>query len=54
MHNDDIIIINQEGLLPRCIECGLFQTSVSTKHMASAKCIKYAKMRKDWENDKKK
>ena len=24
MHNDDIIIINQEGLLPRCIECGLF------------------------------
>jgi hypothetical protein len=53
MHNDDIIIINQEGLLPRCIKCGLFQTSVGTKHMVSATCIKYAKMRKDREKDKK-
>jgi hypothetical protein len=53
MHNYDVIIINQECLLPRCIECGLFQAFVGTKHMASATCIKYAKLRKDWENDKK-
>jgi hypothetical protein len=53
MYNDDVIIINQEGLLPRCIECGLFQAFVGTKHMVSTTCIKYAKLRKDWENDKK-
>jgi hypothetical protein len=43
MHPEDIIIIKQEGLLPRCHECGLFQANVNTaRHLNSEDCKKYA------------
>ena len=45
-HPDAIIIIQQEGLLPRCHECGLFQGNVnSAAHLASQECKKYANIK---------
>ena len=38
-HPNDIIIIEEEGLLPQCELCGLFQKNVHTeKHRTSADC----------------
>ena len=45
-HPDAIIIIQQEGLLPRCQECGLFQGNVnSARHLQSEECKKYANIK---------
>ena len=45
-HPEDIIIIMQEGLLPRCHECGLYQANVNTaKHLDSEDCKKYTMIR---------
>ena len=45
-HPNAIIIIKQEGLLPRCQECGLFQANVnSANHLESQECKKYAQIR---------
>jgi hypothetical protein len=39
-HPVDIIIIEEEGQLPQCIKCGLFQRIVDLKHQATLNCIK--------------
>jgi hypothetical protein len=45
-HPEDIIIIMQEGLLPRCNECGLYQANVNTaRHLESEDCKKYTAIR---------
>jgi hypothetical protein len=51
MHIDDTIIIAEEGPLPRCTNCGLFQLLVGKKHQETATCIKYSKIKKDRELD---
>jgi hypothetical protein len=38
-HSNDIIIIQQEGLLPQCINCGLFQQKVNTEQHKQTKKI---------------
>lgn len=51
-HPDDIIIISEEGILPQCHECGLFQQNVnSEKHLSSEDCKKYAERRKRRKNE---
>jgi hypothetical protein len=52
MHNKDTIIIQEEGHLPRCTECGLFQRSVGAKHQATADCKHWAKIHKDRDDEK--
>jgi hypothetical protein len=39
-HPEDIIIVEEEGRLPQCTKCGLFQRSVNGKHQATLDCIK--------------
>ena len=52
-HIDDIIIIRQEGLLPQCVECGLFQKNVnSSQHLNSEECKKYAAIKRNTYLDK--
>ena len=41
MHNKDTIIIEGEGRLPRCGNCGLFQRNVGPKHQQSQDCIRW-------------
>jgi hypothetical protein len=41
IHNADTIIISEEGPLPRCNICGLFQQSVGSGKKASAICLFY-------------
>lgn len=41
MHNKDTIIIEEEGRLPRCANCGLFQLNVGPKHQQSQDCIRW-------------
>ena len=46
-HPDDIIIIKKEGLLPQCVECGLFQMNVnSQKHLESEDCKRFTEIKK--------
>jgi hypothetical protein len=52
MHNIDTIIINEEGILPRCSKCGIFQYSVREAHQSSATCIKYSQLRLNREIEK--
>ena len=41
-HLNDIIIIKQEGILPQCFQCGIFQNNVnSEKHLNSDDCKRY-------------
>jgi hypothetical protein len=43
-HPNDIIIIQQEGLLPQCTNCGIFQKSALTeRHTSSVECRKHTK-----------
>ena len=49
VHNKDTIIIAEEGRLPRCGECGIFQMSVGSAHQQSADCKRWSKVRKDRE-----
>ncbi|MFK5283320.1 hypothetical protein ACI3PL_27480, partial [Lacticaseibacillus paracasei] len=45
---DDIIIIEPEGLLPQCVECGLFQRNVnSATHLESEDCKRYAEIKRN-------
>jgi hypothetical protein len=37
-HIEDIIIIEEEGLLSRCEKCGIFQKNVGEKHQQSKQC----------------
>ena len=41
-HLEHTIIIQGEGLLPRCTKCGLFQKSVDNKHQQTLDCIRFA------------
>lgn len=52
MHNKDTIVIEEEGRLPRCTECGIFQRTVDAKHKQTAECLRWSKIRKDRETDK--
>jgi hypothetical protein len=47
VHNKDTIVIEEEGCLPRCGECGIFQTSVGSAHQQTADCKRWSKVRKD-------
>jgi hypothetical protein len=40
-HLEDTIIIEDEGLLPRCTKCGFFQSIVGEKHQKSADCKRF-------------
>jgi hypothetical protein len=44
-HLKDIIIIEEEGLLPRCTKCGLFQSIVGEKHQKSADCKRFTEIK---------
>jgi hypothetical protein len=44
-HPEDTIIVEEEGLLPQCTECGLFQRDVGPKHQATKDCKKSAATR---------
>ena len=47
-HLDDIIIIEEEGLLPQCVECGLYQKNVNeASHLGSEECKRFAEIRKN-------
>jgi hypothetical protein len=45
-HPDDSIIITEEGKLPQCENCGLFQKIVDQKHKMSGECKRATKARK--------
>jgi hypothetical protein len=48
-HPEDIIIIQEEGLLPQCPNCGIFQkNSLTERHTASQQCKHYAKRKDKW------
>jgi hypothetical protein len=51
-HPEDTIIINEEGLLPQCEKCGIFQKDVGIRHQASKDCKKASKMQ-EARNDEK-
>jgi exonuclease III len=38
MHNSDTIVIREEGPLPRCSNCGIFQKDVGLQHKQSEAC----------------
>jgi hypothetical protein len=42
-HVEHTVIIQEEGPLPRCTECGLFQKDVGWKHQHSEDCKRWAK-----------
>ena len=51
-HNGDTIIVEEEGLLPQCTECGIFQMSVGPSHQQTADCQRWAKIHRDRKADK--
>jgi len=44
-HPEDTIIVEEEGLLPQCEKCGLFQSTVGLRHQDTADCKKAAATR---------
>jgi hypothetical protein len=52
-HNKDRIVIEEEGMLPKCPNCGIQQLNVGSKHIASATCIKYSMIRNERLSDMK-
>jgi hypothetical protein len=42
-----MIIIEEEGPLPRCPFCGIFQRTVGEKHIQSAICKKWTTMKQE-------
>ena len=47
-HAQDIIIIAQEGLLPQCMECGLFQKNVNeANHLDSEECKRFTEIKRN-------
>jgi hypothetical protein len=49
-HNKDTIVIEDEGRLPRCAKCGLFQKDVGLAHQQMAACLSFAQKLSNWEN----
>jgi uncharacterized cupin superfamily protein len=43
-HNDDTIVIEEEGKLPRCPSCGLFQCNVGRAHQQTKTCTEFSKI----------
>jgi hypothetical protein len=41
--NDIIIIIQQEGLLPQCTNCGIQKNALTEHHTSSVECRKHTK-----------
>ena len=39
-HPDDTIVVQQEGLYPRCVRCNMFVQNVGTAHQATKTCQK--------------
>ena len=52
VHNEDTLIVEEEGVLPRCERCGLFQREVGIKHQQSADCISWTAIRNKRADDK--
>ena len=52
VHNKDTLIVEEEGPLPRCDRCGLFQQKVGPKHQQSADCVLWTAIRKKRADDK--
>jgi hypothetical protein len=52
VHNKDTLIVEEEGPLPRCERCGLFQREVGLKHQQSADCVLWTAIRKKRADDK--
>jgi hypothetical protein len=44
-HLEDTIVIEQEGRLPRCTNCGIFSSTVGARHQASMTCRKATERR---------
>jgi hypothetical protein len=51
-HPDNCIIITEEGKLPQCENCGLFQRNVDLKHQRSEDCKRATKSRKARSDEK--
>jgi hypothetical protein len=46
VHNNNSLIVEEEGPLPRCERCGLFQLEVGPKHQQSGGCVLWTASRK--------
>jgi hypothetical protein len=51
-HLQDTIVIEEEGPLPQCIKCGLFQSIVGERHQRSADCRRFTEIREKREQAK--
>ena len=51
-HIKDTLFVEEEGTLPRCERCGLFQRIVGPKHQQSADCVRWTAIRKKRAEDK--
>ena len=52
-HLQHIIIINEEGLLPQCHQCGIFQNNVnSDQHLQSEDCKRYTDVKNNKRQDR--
>jgi hypothetical protein len=47
MHNKDTIVIKEEGVLPQCLNCGIFQSSVGLAHQKSKEYQRWSKVLKE-------
>jgi hypothetical protein len=47
MHNDDWIVIEEEGQLRRCETCGIFQCNVGTQHKQSEGCRRWTTIKQE-------
>jgi hypothetical protein len=45
MHHNATPIIEEEGRLPQCTNCGLFQSQVGDKHKATASCREFTQVK---------
>jgi hypothetical protein len=46
-HPNNAIVIEEEGLIPQCLQCGLYQQNAHTsQHTKSKECIQYTKVKK--------
>jgi predicted RNA-binding Zn-ribbon protein involved in translation (DUF1610 family) len=43
-HNEDTIIIEEEGRLPQCPSCGIFQCYVGRTHQQTKTCTEFSKI----------
>jgi hypothetical protein len=46
VHNNDSLIVEEEGPLPRCERCGLFQREVGLKLQQSGDCVLWTAIQK--------